>query len=138
MAISHVQDAGTTFTASTSSAPAFSGNTTIGNVVIVAITADNLSATASLSGFGVGTWYLLRAQRNTGSGTAIENFIFGGVVTSAATTCTITFSGAVSGGVSMMEFSGATLNIDATGGRRAASASTVPTNMFTPRSANTL
>lgn len=135
MAWAHVQDAGATWSATTTSSPAFGSNTTIGNIVIATVSIKSTSVTASLSGFGVATWYQLNTMRDMGLCT-IQ--IFGGVATTAATTLTVTLSSSSTGAVSMMEFSGGTLNVDGLNSYISASTTAQPTVTYTPQSANSL
>ena len=135
MAWAHVQDGGATWSSTTTTAPAFGSNVVIGNIVIVVLTIKSITVTASLSGFGVSTWKLLNCMRDNGS---LSTHVFGGVTTSASTTCTVTLSASCTGAVSTMEFSGGTLNVDGFTLFGSSSTATQLTMTYTPQSANSL
>jgi sugar lactone lactonase YvrE len=135
-AITEIQSGGTTWSSTTTASPTFPSGTTTGNIVIVTVAVNRLTVVPSLSMAGVSKWYNLANDVGVGA-QAISNWVFGGVVTTGgAKTLSVSLPGSSSGGVTMMEFSNATLNVDDTsyyeqigGGRM---------SEYTPRSANTL
>lgn len=139
MAWANVQSTGTTFSAATSTAPAFASGVTSGNFVFVTLVYNSTTVNvSSISMTNVTTWFMLANYRQGTTGPTTQ--IWGGKATAGgATTVTVTLSASASGGVTILEYSGGTLNLSCTqnwhGG---GSSTTITVDTITPHDANTL
>ena len=140
-AIAYVQDAGTSWATATTAAPSFASNATVGNLIVAVCGISSTAQYASaMSGVcptsGTGAWLHVADAKDSTGGKCIS--IWAGICNSAATTVTVTLSASCNGGVTIIEFSGATMQLDGAvcSGSSSSAAPTMP--VYQPLSANSL